>query len=187
MRYTTISALLLILVLSVTVSAQTFRGTILGTVSDPNGAVVPAARVTAKNTNTGLERSTTTDEAGNYTIAELPIGPYEVRVEQTGFANATVSNVAVEVAVERRVDVVLSVAGGENVACARAGDIGGTGHGERRRREPSAGRRAGDGGRTGSGGVSARSGTNSQFERNDAGGSNPTNGGHSGALGNRPR
>ena len=85
MRYVTL-ALLLISLLSITVSAQTFRGTILGTVTDPNGALVAGAKVTVKNTNTGLERSTTTDEAGNYTVAELPIGLYEVRVDQSGFA-----------------------------------------------------------------------------------------------------
>jgi outer membrane receptor protein involved in Fe transport len=109
------NSILLILLLTTLASAQTFRGTILGTVSDPNGAVVTGAKVTAKNTSTGLERSTTTDEAGNYTIPELPVGPYEVRVEQTGFAPAVVTNVSVEVAGERRVDVNLSVATQENL------------------------------------------------------------------------
>src|SRR5262245_48643828 len=78
-------ALLLMSLLAAVASAQTFRGTILGTVTDPNGALVTGAKVTVKNTSTGLERSTTTDDAGNYTVAELPIGSYEVRVEQTGF------------------------------------------------------------------------------------------------------
>src|SRR5690349_10525882 len=106
-------ALPLILLLASIVSAQTFRGTILGTVTDPNGAVVPGAKVTVKNTSTGLERSTTTDESGNYSVPELPIGPYEVRVEQSGFVASRVENVTVEVASERRVDVKLSVAGTE--------------------------------------------------------------------------
>lgn len=97
--------LLLIVLLVAVASAQTFRGTILGTVTDPNGALVSGAKVTVKNTGTGLERTTTTDDAGNYTVAELPIGPYEVRVEQTGFVASVVSNVAVEVASERRVDL----------------------------------------------------------------------------------
>ncbi|HYK22836.1 MAG TPA: carboxypeptidase regulatory-like domain-containing protein [Pyrinomonadaceae bacterium] len=109
------NSILLILFASTLAAAQTFRGTILGTVTDPNGAVVPGAKVTAKNTSTGLERSTTTDEAGNYTLPELPIGPYEVRVEQTGFATAIVSNVTVAVASERRIDVNLNVAAQENL------------------------------------------------------------------------
>src|SRR5689334_18454096 len=105
----------LILILTAFASAQTFRGTILGTVTDPSGALVTGARVTVKNTNTGLERTTTTDDSGNYTVAELPIGPYELRVEQTGFVASVVSNVMVEVASERRVDVKLNVAGADTV------------------------------------------------------------------------
>jgi hypothetical protein len=56
-----------------------------------------------------------TDYTGNYTVPELPIGPYEVRVEQPGFVTAVVSNVIVEVASERRVDVKLVVAGAQNL------------------------------------------------------------------------
>ncbi|MDQ3803346.1 MAG: TonB-dependent receptor [Acidobacteriota bacterium] len=89
--------------------AQTFRGTILGTVTDPQGAVVPNAAVTARHTGTGLERTATTDGEGNYTIAELPIGTYEVRVSMTNFRPAAVSGVGVEVAGERRVDVQLQI------------------------------------------------------------------------------
>ena len=115
MRYAT-HALLLISVLSIAVSAQTFRGTILGVVKDPAGALVATAKVTVKNTSTGLERSTTTDEEGNYTVAELPVGTYEVRIEMSGFQTLTVTNVNVEVASERRVDANLSVSGSFNVA-----------------------------------------------------------------------
>jgi hypothetical protein len=114
-RKITLQLVALIFLLAGVASAQTFRGTILGTVTDQNGALVAGAKVTAKNTSTGLERSTTTDEAGNYTVAELPIGPYEVRVEQTGFVASVVSNVTVEVATERRVDVKLNVAGTETL------------------------------------------------------------------------
>src|ERR1051325_8179094 len=104
---------LLILLLVTVVSAQTFRGTILGTVTDPNGAVVAGATITVKNTSTGIERTTATDSEGNYTVPELPVGPYEVRVEQPGFTTLLVSNVTVEVASERRVDVTLRVAAPE--------------------------------------------------------------------------
>ncbi len=54
-------SLLLILLLAAVASAQTFRGTILGTITDPNGAVVAGAKIRVKNTSTGLERTTTTD------------------------------------------------------------------------------------------------------------------------------
>src|SRR5882724_3069590 len=45
---------------------QTFRGTIVGTVSDVNGGAIPDAAVTARNISTGLDRATITDSAGNY-------------------------------------------------------------------------------------------------------------------------
>ena len=94
-------------------SAQTFRGTILGTVTDPNGAVVPIASVSARNIATGIERTTTSDEFGNYSIAELQTGTYEVKVEKSGFQSSTVTGVLVEVSAERRVDVTLTVAGSQ--------------------------------------------------------------------------
>src|SRR5215813_12255894 len=94
---------------------QTFRGTILGTVLDPNGAVVPSASVTAKNVGTGIERSVVSDEFGNYTIPELQTGTYEVRVEKPGFQSSTVTGVLVEVAAERRVDLTLPVAGSQEM------------------------------------------------------------------------
>jgi len=51
--------------------AQTFRGTILGTVTDPSGAVVSGAKVTVKNIATGLERTTETSADGSYSIPRL--------------------------------------------------------------------------------------------------------------------
>jgi Carboxypeptidase regulatory-like domain/TonB dependent receptor-like, beta-barrel len=93
--------------ISTSLSAQTFRGTILGTVSDPQGAVVSAAKVTVRNVNTGLERSTTTSADGSYSVPELPTGMYTVTVSQSGFQTSVTSNVPIEVAAERRVDVTM--------------------------------------------------------------------------------
>jgi hypothetical protein len=87
--------------------AQTFRGTILGTVTDVTGAWVTGATVKVKNVDTGLERTTQTSGDGSYAIAELPIGNYTVTVTQSGFQTSITSAVAVNVATERRVDVVL--------------------------------------------------------------------------------
>src|SRR6185503_9032501 len=78
------------------VGAQTFRGTILGTITDPQNAVVAGATVTAKNVGTGIQRMTVTDDVGNFTIPELPIGVYEVNVQATGFKLARVTDVKVE-------------------------------------------------------------------------------------------
>jgi len=107
---------LVFIVLSATMaSAQTFRGTILGTVTDPNGAVVPDAAVTGKNVGTGIERSTVTDAFGNYSLSELQTGPYEIRIEKTGFQSTTVKGIIVEVSGEKRVDVTLPVAGSQEM------------------------------------------------------------------------
>jgi hypothetical protein len=103
---TRLSVLLWLLLFSSSLLAQTFRGTILGTVTDPQGAVVAGAKVTAHNIDTGLERTTQTSADGSYSLPELPIGTYTVTVTQSGFQTAVTSKVAVNVAAEKRVDVV---------------------------------------------------------------------------------
>ncbi len=99
--------LAVLLSLAATVSAQTFRGTILGTVTDTSGAVVAGAKVTVRNVNTGLERTTQTSADGSYAVPELPIGSYDVTVMLKGFQSAVTRGVAVDVAGERRVDSAL--------------------------------------------------------------------------------
>ncbi len=96
--------LVFVLLAAGSLSAQTFRGTILGTVTDASGAVIAGAKVTVKNTGTGLERSTQTSGDGSYSIPELPIGTYTVTVTQSGFQTFIATGVAVDVATERRVD-----------------------------------------------------------------------------------
>jgi Carboxypeptidase regulatory-like domain len=114
----------LVLIFTGAVSAQTFRGTILGTVTDANAAVVPAANVTAKNVATGIERSVVTDESGNYSISELQIGKYQVTIAKSGFQTLVINEVSVEVAGERRVDASLAVAGtSEQVIIAPAAQV----------------------------------------------------------------
>ncbi|MGA9989124.1 MAG: TonB-dependent receptor [Terriglobales bacterium] len=86
---------------------QTFRGTILGSVTDPSGAFVAGATVKVRSESTGLERTTVTSGDGSYVVSELPIGTYSVTVSLTGFQTAVTNNVAVDVATERRVDAQL--------------------------------------------------------------------------------
>src|SRR5271163_517354 len=96
-----------VLLAAVSLSAQTFRGTILGTVTDPQGAVVAGAKVTVKNVGTGLERTTQTSADGSYALPELQIGTYTVTVTQTGFQTFVATGVVVDVASERRVDAAM--------------------------------------------------------------------------------
>jgi hypothetical protein len=89
------------------VSGQTFRGTILGTVTDISGAAVPGATVTVRNTETGLLRTTESQADGSYREPELPIGNYDVTVEKADFQAFVTKGVQVSVAAERRVDAAL--------------------------------------------------------------------------------
>src|SRR5579864_9024082 len=100
-------SLIFVLLAAAGVSAQTFRGTILGTVTDPSGAVIAGAKVTVKNAGTGLERFTQTSADGSYSLPELPIGSYTVTIVQPGFHTFITNGVAVDVAGERRVDAAL--------------------------------------------------------------------------------
>jgi hypothetical protein len=96
-----------VLLIAGTLMAQTFRGTILGTVSDASGALVAGATVKVRNVGTGQERTTTTSADGSYAIPELPIGTYAVTISQSGFQTSVANNVEVSVAGERRVDAQL--------------------------------------------------------------------------------
>jgi hypothetical protein len=84
---------------------------ITGTVTDPNGAVVAGATVTAKNTETGLERSTTTSSEGLYRLENIPPGIYDVRVEAQGFSQAIANAVKLQVGEQRDVNFGMKVAG----------------------------------------------------------------------------
>jgi Carboxypeptidase regulatory-like domain len=97
-----------IVLATMSLSAQTFRGTIMGTVTDASGAVVAGANVTVKNAGTGLERSTQTSAEGTYSLPELPIGTYSVTVTQAGFQTYVAKDVIVDVSAEHRVDAKLA-------------------------------------------------------------------------------
>src|SRR5271168_3940444 len=93
--------LVFVFLAAASLAAQTFRGTILGSVTDAQGAVVAGAQVTVKNAGTGLERTTETSADGSYALPELPIGTYTVTVMQTGFHTAVTTGVVVDVSTQR--------------------------------------------------------------------------------------
>ena len=92
-----------------TVQAQSDRGTITGTVTDQAGAMVPGAAVAITNTDTGISTRAATTDTGNYTIPDLPAGPYQVSVTKDGFKRFVQSGITVAVAATARVDVSLQV------------------------------------------------------------------------------
>jgi hypothetical protein len=77
--------------------SEATTGTLRGTVTDASGAVVPGAKVTAKNIATGYTRETQTGDDGFFNLPLLPLGAYEVRVEKAGFATLVQSGVGVSV------------------------------------------------------------------------------------------
>src|SRR5579862_5382423 len=87
--------------------AQSDRGTITGTVSDPAGAVIANAPIQGKNLQTGVIHESATSTTGNYTLPQLPVGTYEVTVGVQGFKKFTRAGLAVDVAQTIRVDITL--------------------------------------------------------------------------------
>jgi len=97
------------------VSAQTVTGTMQGTVTDPNDAVVPRATVTIRNVETGQERTVTTNDEGFFSAPFLPLGVYTVTAAQSGFGSAVRENVEVTLNQTVVANFALSLTVGESV------------------------------------------------------------------------
>src|SRR5713226_8102637 len=98
-----------ILALAAATSAQTFRGAINGTVTDPSGAVVPNAQVKATETATSIDHNTVTTGDGQFAFQDIPLGMYKVSVTATGFAPYTVDKVEVSAGTIYTLAIKLSV------------------------------------------------------------------------------
>src|SRR5205807_295964 len=88
---------------------QVNTATITGQVLDASGASIPAARVVARNMQTGIERDVTTGDNGNYSIPLLPIGVYDVTAEKEGFKKYVQTGVTLQIDAHARVDFSLQV------------------------------------------------------------------------------
>ena len=101
----------MVAVLTVTATAQTFRGAIHGSVEDPSGGVVANAQVKATDTATGAEHSTVTTSGGEFTFQDIPLGTYQVTVTASGFSKATFDKVPVTAGSVYTLPVKLSLGG----------------------------------------------------------------------------
>src|SRR5262245_25703960 len=108
MRALSVFAFLSLLLVSLSY-AQSDRGTITGTITDPAGAVVASAPVEARNTETGTAYQAASSGTGNYTLSQLPAGTYELTVTLPGFKRYVRQNAIVSVAGTLRIDVALEV------------------------------------------------------------------------------
>jgi hypothetical protein len=97
----------LLLIAAAAAFAQSERGTISGTVTDASGAAVPGAKITITNTGTNETLSTITGETGDFTIPNLQIGRYNVRVEREGFSSEARSGITLNASSNVRVDASL--------------------------------------------------------------------------------
>lgn len=106
----TVAGIFIALVLTVSGFAQTAStGTILGVVSDPSGAVVPAVTVELQDVTTRSVRSVTTNEVGRYLFVGVSPGTYSLRATAAGFKNAEVVAVTVEVTRSYTIDFKLEI------------------------------------------------------------------------------
>ncbi len=100
---------LMICLVTLPVLSQTTSTSILGTVTDPTGASIAQAKVTARNVRTGVVTETVTTTTGDYAIPLLDVGEYEVTAEAQGFKPETRGNILLRINEKVRVDFQLQV------------------------------------------------------------------------------
>ncbi|PYS51449.1 MAG: TonB-dependent receptor [Acidobacteria bacterium] len=103
------AVLALVLAFPLVAVAQVTTATIVGTITDPGGAAVPGAQVTARNVDTGLTRSVVSGDDGTYRIEFLPVGKYSMEVTGSGFKKGFLDEVVLQVNETVRADVPLAV------------------------------------------------------------------------------
>src|SRR3974390_2179036 len=91
------------------VFSQITTATIVGTVTDPSGAVLPGAQISARNVETGLIRNVVSSDVGAYRLEFLPIGNYVIELTAAGFKKASRSGIELQVNDTSRVDIVLQI------------------------------------------------------------------------------
>jgi uncharacterized surface anchored protein len=99
---------LVVLLFTAHLAAQTFRGSIQGTVTDSSGAAISSAQVKVVSAETGLTRTVTTSDDGNYSASELPPGLYSITFTKAGFRTATLKGVDVSVSTTARANISLT-------------------------------------------------------------------------------
>jgi len=112
---------LLFLALPPLASAQ--EATIVGTVTDPSGRIVPGASITVTNAQTGAVRTLLTNDAGQYVAPDLPIGKYDLQLESPGFQVEESKGIVLNVNDRVRVDVQLKIGGKSEVVVVESNGI----------------------------------------------------------------
>ena len=92
--------------------AQSVRGSMAGNVTDPTGAVIAGAQISARNTATGVSLDTTSTSAGSYRFPELPLGTYDVTASAAGFGTQVQHGVQITIGSTSALNLILAPGGG---------------------------------------------------------------------------
>src|SRR5262245_53155755 len=98
LRPSSIAAALGLALIAVMPAWAQSTATLQGTVTDPQGAVLPGVQITLRSQETGVERNTLTDSAGHYLVPSLAVGTYRLEARLSGFQPRIVTNIRVQVA-----------------------------------------------------------------------------------------
>src|SRR5579863_4010775 len=99
----------LLFVFSSVLGAQTVTATINVSTTDPSGAIVPGARITATNVLTGLKVEAVSSDDGHYVLPLLPAGRYTMTIQKAGFKPATVEEFVLELGDRRELNIQLTL------------------------------------------------------------------------------
>ncbi|GGG85855.1 TonB-dependent receptor [Edaphobacter dinghuensis] len=106
---------------SLTATAQSTSAQLTGKITDASGAVVPHARVTAKNTGTNLTKTAESNDVGVYSLVSLPPGEYSLTTEAQGFATRIQTGIVLTVAQAATLDIALQVGGTQDTVTVNGG------------------------------------------------------------------
>src|SRR3989475_8754666 len=109
MRFRVVLAVALLATTATLAVAQITSATISGTIKDETGGVLPGVDVVVKNVDTGLTRSVVTDSNGYFTVPGLAPGKYETRATLSGFSTGVQTGIALEVAQQAGLNLVLKI------------------------------------------------------------------------------
>ena len=123
LRKLLVCALAFVLLSGIPLFSQAITAKVVGTVTDPSGAVIPGAKVTIRNVQTNQARTGTTDELGNYEFSFLPVGAYSLSVEAVGFQKSEVRQFTLNVDQVARMDVRMVVGQATQTVEVQAGAV----------------------------------------------------------------
>jgi hypothetical protein len=116
-------ALVLLLAIPFAVNAQQYSGSITGTVTDPSGAAISGAAVTATSTGTNATYNATTSDLGSFTLPQIPVGTYDVHIKHASFKEFISKGVEVHTSTAAEVNAKLELGAATEMVTVEASDV----------------------------------------------------------------